>query len=238
MNGSPGPREPGPREPILNAPASVLFLVVGLIAAHGLRIFLGIDADRFALVSSHLARGELSGLITYQLVHGGWPHVLVNSAFILAFGAPVARFLGEGSSPAGPRGGLGTVVFFAFFLVCGALAALGFAGLSAILSLWDRSQSEWILVGASGSASGLMGAAARLIEGRGRLGAMFGRTAGGMTMGWILINVVLGVSGLTPGAGDLPVAWQAHILGYFAGLFLIGPFSRVAGVRDDHEIAL
>jgi membrane associated rhomboid family serine protease len=28
----------------------------------------------------------------------------------------------------------------------------------------------------------------------------------------------------------MPVAWQAHLAGYLAGVLLIGPFARLAGV--------
>ncbi len=78
-----------------------------------------------------------------------------------------------------------------------------------------------------------MGAAARLIEGRGRLGPLGGRTVVGMSLAWILVNVVLGVTGLTPGTAGAPVAWEAHIIGFFAGLLLISAFSRLAGVHAE-----
>jgi membrane associated rhomboid family serine protease len=58
---------------------------------------------------------------------------------------------------------------------------------------------------------------------------MLGRTVLGMAAAWTLVNVVLGVSGLTPGAEGMPVAWQAHLAGYAAGVLLIGPFARLAG---------
>src|SRR5665213_561326 len=121
----------------------------------------------------------------------------------------------------------GAASFVAFFLVCGVIAALAYAGL---LGLTDPG-GGWALVGASGAASGLFGAAARLIEGRGRLGSIVGRTVVGMSLAWVAVNAVLGLSGLTPGAAGLPVAWEAHIFGYFAGLILIGPVARAAGRR-------
>jgi hypothetical protein len=30
----------------------------------------------------------------------------------------------------------------------------------------------------------------------------------------------------------LPVAWQAHLFGYAAGVALVGPFARLAGLGD------
>ncbi len=63
------------------------------------------------------------------------------------------------------------------------------------------------------------------------MGRLIGPTVIGMTLAWVIANAVLGLSGLTPGAAGIPVAWQAHIIGYFAGLLLIGPFVRLAGPR-------
>jgi membrane associated rhomboid family serine protease len=163
-----------------------------------------------------------------MFVHGSWPHVLLNSVFILAFGAPVARYFGDTVR--------GRVVFLAFFLFCGVLAALGFIG---FVDLWARiageSPPDWTLVGASGAASGLMGGAVRLMagqaEGRGRLGRIANRTVLSASLGWIAINLVLGLTGLTPGAGGAPVAWEAHIAGYFVGLFAVGLFGRLSNNR-------
>jgi membrane associated rhomboid family serine protease len=57
-----------------------------------------------------------------------------------------------------------------------------------------------------------------------------------MTLAWIVINAALGLSGLTPGAAGAPVAWQAHILGFAAGLLLIQPAAWIAkGSRPPHE---
>jgi len=50
---------------------------------------------------------------------------------------------------------------------------------------------------------------------------------------WILINAVLGLTGLTPGTAGAPVAWEAHIIGFFAGLLLISPFAWGAGIHAD-----
>jgi len=219
-------RETPAHEPAFNAPWPVIALILALIVAHAARIFGGGVTERFALTSADVAAGRLSGLVTYQFVHAGWAHVLINAAFILAFGAPVARYMGGGWR--------GSAVFFGFFLTCGAVAAGAFAAMVAVQDQVVHGHSLWALVGASGSASGLMGAAARLIQGQGRPGSIFGRTVVGMTLSWIVVNAVLGVSGLTPGADGAPVAWQAHIFGYFCGLLLIGPVGRLVG---DHANA-
>ncbi|HZZ34504.1 MAG TPA: rhomboid family intramembrane serine protease [Caulobacteraceae bacterium] len=210
---------PQRREPLFNAPWTVLALIGLLVGAHALRLVLRLPPDPFAFAGDELSKGHWLGLLSYQLVHASWPHVLMNSAAVLAFGPPTARLFG-----AGPRG---AGAFFAFFLVCGVIAALGYTALN----------SHDGLVGASGAASGLMGAAARLIDGHGRVGRLTGPTVIGMTAAWIIVNALLGLSGLTPGSAGLPVAWQAHIIGYFAGLLLIGAFARAAGASGDHAIA-
>jgi membrane associated rhomboid family serine protease len=216
------------REPMINAPWTLVVLVVVLVGAHGARLLAGVPAERFALTADDLDQGRLWPLVTHLFVHSGWAHVAMNSAFSLAFGAPVARFLG-----ADWRGAL---AFFVFFLTCGALAALSYAGVMGLTPGHDPSSGAWALVGASGAASGLLGAAARLIEGRGRLGPIAGRRVVGMTLAWVAINAGLGLSGLTPGAAGAPVAWQAHIFGFAAGLLLIGPATWIArGLKRGHE---
>jgi len=223
MNDEPEARPP--REPAFNIPWPVLSLIVALVAAHGVRLLTGFDGESLALTGSGLGAGDWLGLVTHLFVHASWTHVLMNSVFILAFGPPVARFF-----QAGARGAL---AFFGFFLICGAIAGLGYAGWRSLLAAVGHPDMGWALVGASGAASSFMGAAARLIDGRGRLGGLGGRTVVGMTLTWIAANALLGLLGLTPGAGDLPVAWEAHIVGYFAGLLLVGVFARLAGVDPE-----
>lgn len=207
-------------QPAFRAPWPVVVLITILIGAHAARLWLGIDPERFALVAGDLSAGRWISLVSHMFIHASWAHVLMNSVFILAFGAPVARFLGGDAR--------GALVFALFFLACGIVAGAGFAAMAAELARIGLASPDWAVVGASGAASGLMGAAARLIEGRGRLGSVGGRAVVGMTLSWILVNVVLGATGLTPGTAGAPVAWQAHIIGYFAGLALISPFSRLA----------
>jgi membrane associated rhomboid family serine protease len=212
-------------EPLIKVPWPVVSLIATLVAAHAARIWLRVDPESLALTANDLTAGRWSGLVTHLFIHASWAHVLMNSVFILAFGVPVARFLRLTA--------LGGLMFWLFFLACGLVAGGGFAVLAMALTKVGLASTEWALVGASGAASGLMGAAARLIEGRGRPGPLGGRTVVGMSLAWILVNVVLGVTGLTPGTAGAPVAWEAHIIGFFAGLLLISPFARLAGVHAE-----
>ena len=208
--------EPRPgREPAFNAPLVVIVLCVGLIGLYtGQSLTMSeFTVERLALSPERLADGHWSILFTSMFLHGSWMHVLANSVAALAFGPPVARLFGENLR--------GAATFVGFYLVCGVIAGLGFVA----TDFWGSPPA----VGASGAIAGLIGAAARIIEGRGRVGPLLGRTVIGMTVTWSLANVILGVSGLTPGAMGMPVAWQAHLFGYAAGLLLIGPFARLAG---------
>ena len=214
-----------PAEPFIKVTWPVISLIATLIAAHAARTWLRVDPENLALTANDLAGGRWSGLVTHLFIHANWAHVLMNSVFILAFGAPVAKFLRPTA--------LGGLMFWLFFLACGIVAGGGFAALAIALSKVGLASPDWALVGASGAASGLMGAAARLIEGRGRPGPLGGRTVVGMSLAWILVNVILGVTGLTPGTAGAPVAWEAHIIGFFAGLLLIPAFSRLAGVHAE-----
>jgi membrane associated rhomboid family serine protease len=214
-----GPLRPA-REPMFNAPWTIVVLCVGLIALYAVQVFAVNDATlgTLALTPAQLAAGHWQTLVTSMFLHGSWPHVLMNSVAALAFGPPVARLFGLG-----PRGAL---VFLLFYLTCGVFAGLGFV----VADLRDTEP----VVGASGAISGLLGAASRLIQGHGRIGPLFGQTVIGMAIAWAIVNIALGiVPGWTPGAMGMPVAWQAHLAGYAAGVLLIGPFARLAGRGPD-----
>lgn len=219
----PHPGDPGfraPPEPIVNAPWPVVALTVGIVVAYLIqsRFPLPLVSEAFAFSPALMLQGHPERLISSLFVHGNWAHALMNAAFILAFGAPVARFYG-------PRIG-GVVAFFLFYLVCGVLACLGFAAVN-----WGQDAA---LIGASGAASGLMGAAARIIGGvGGRPGPMFSKAVTGMGGAWIVVNVIMAFTGgaLIPGAGGAGVGWEAHLAGFAAGVLLVGPFGWLAGKR-------
>lgn len=204
-------------EPIVNAPWPVVVLTLSIVALYLVQTRFPFVVETLAFSPDMLLRGRYEGLVTSQFLHGGWAHALMNAAFVLAFGAPVARLFGPRPS--------GAAVFFIFYLVCGVLACLGFAAVH-----WGQSAP---MVGASGAASGLMGAAARIIGGRGRVGPMFSQAVTSMGGAWIIINVIMAFTGglLIPGAGSAGVAWEAHLAGFAAGVLLLPAFAWLAGRR-------
>ncbi len=217
----------------IRAPPAALALTGGLIGLHALRVALHISGEAFAFAASDLGDGRAYTLLTHMLVHANWAHVLTNAFFILAFGAPVGRYLGQGLR--------GSLLLLLFFVVCGVIAALGFAGLDLIFPA-GGGDGEDAMIGASGAASGLMGAAARLMgsprfvaaaELRPRLGPVFSRPAMGLAASWVVVNLVIGLTNLAPGVEGAGIAWQAHLVGFAAGLLLIGAFGHISGMTRE-----
>jgi len=204
------------REPAFNAPWTAVALSAVIVGGYAIQALLPQDEvlNAFAFSPAGLAAGQWPTLITALFLHGGWAHALMNAAFALAFGTPVARFFGLKLQ--------GAIAFFAFYLATGVLSNLGYAALH-----WGGTGA---LVGASGAVSGLMGAAARLIGGRGRIGPLLSPSVVGMGASWIAINVAIGVFGssLLPGTGGAGVAWEAHLAGFAAGVLIITPFAWLA----------
>lgn len=211
--------EPPPRrEPILKAPWPITVLLGALIGAFVWQSLLaGPEVyGRFGFVPADLEVGRWTGLVTALFLHGGGVHLVMNAVAALAFGAPVARYLG--------LEGRGATVFFLFYLACGVVANYAFARIHPGL--------DAVLVGASGAVFGLIGAATRLLVGRGRLAPVFQRQVMGMSAAWIGVNLLIAVLGFAPGMEGAIVAWEAHVAGFVAGLLLIGPFAWLAGRRD------
>jgi membrane associated rhomboid family serine protease len=215
----PAPERRSTREPVFNAPGSAVALVAIIIVGYAVqsRFPLDVVVETFAFSPQGLAQGRWFTLVSALFVHGGWGHALTNGAFALAFATPVARFFGARPS--------GVAVFFLFYLVCGVLSSLGYAAV-------HPTQAE-PLVGASGAVSGLMGAASRLVAGRGRVGPILSPPVLGMGGAWLVVNLLVGVlgGGFMPGAEGASVAWEAHLAGFFAGVVLIGPFALLGERR-------
>ncbi|EGF89622.1 rhomboid family protein [Asticcacaulis biprosthecium C19] len=203
------------KEPIFNAPILAFLIPAVIIALYALQRAMGPQLEdallnSFALSSPLLRQGQYELLVTYQFLHGSWSHVLFNAVFCLAFATPLTRAVGRG---------LGALLsYLAFFLICGAVAGLGHCLLN-----W---RDPAAIIGASGAVSGIIAAAMRL-RGDGRLNGFLSKRVVGMTVIYIGVNAASALVPLTPGAGGVLVAWQAHIVGYIAGLVLIEPWLRL-----------
>jgi membrane associated rhomboid family serine protease len=217
----PGGSEPQPderpaREPVFNAPWQAVAVTVLIVGGYALQTRLPVEAveNAYAFAPANLVPGRWETVITAIFLHGSWAHALMNGAFALAFSTPLARLFGPKI-----EGGL---LFFAFYVLTGVLANLGFAAL--------HPGSPAMVVGASGAVSALMGGSARLMGGRGRPGPILSKPVLSLGGAWLAINVLIALIGgsFLPGSGSAGVAWEAHLVGFAVGVLLIGPFARLA----------
>lgn len=176
-------------------------------------------------------------LLSYGLLHADWAHIGLNAIWLLAFGTPVARRCGAGR----------------FFAV---LAATTLAG---ALAQWAAHPFDIApVIGASAAVSGCMGATLRFMfqphvpmaaiidaaaEGRRQAflqparplrGVLADRRAATFMVAWFVTNLIFGLGSGSLGLASGPIAWEAHIGGFLAGLLLFGFFDPVAA---DGEVA-
>lgn len=233
------------REPIFNAPRVVVGLLAAFVAVHvvcsslpgkqgeWLTTVLAFIPARLAGIAGELPGGEAAAItqfVTHIFAHGDVIHLLINSAWFLAFGSSVARRTG-------------VVRFLAFFLLCGIGGALFYLAFNpGMLNS---------MVGASGAISGLMGAAIRFLLrplSEGDMEGLAGETRRPPLMslratfsdlriliavaGWTLLNMVVawGAPGL---ADERNIAWEAHLGGFYMGLLTFGLFDRTPPVHHD-----
>ena len=218
------------REPMFNVPAVVLAIIGICVGVYLLQNYVLGDQQNLVLLYEAsfipvLYTGRygfdwfiLSRPFTYTFLHGSLTHLAVNMVWLAAFGPPLANRFGARR--------------FAFFFAMTGLAAAGF--FFAIHPFMDAP-----LVGASGSISGMMGAAARFgfhIDRASGKSAFSGaplpfsmvlRSRSVMTFlaVWMAINLVTGLVGLGTGGSD-QIAWEAHIGGFAVGFFALRLFDR------------
>jgi len=136
--------------------------------------------------------GAFAPLVLHTFLHGGVFHLGVNMWAMMSIGAGSALVMGKSVR--------GMAAFVAFFFLC----AIG-GGLAHIAVFYFQADGS-AAIGASSAISGLLPA----------LGWLQGRWAGALRISvpWLLINLVLAVSG---GLIDIPIAWAAHLGGLAAG---------------------
>jgi len=232
------------REPVFNIPPVIVGLLAVLALIHAVRTYLLTDQqdteflltfafipsryDTSAVLGGVLPGGfgaELWTFVTYAFIHADWTHYGVNAVWLLPFGSAVARRFGA----------LRFLLFFAVTAAAGAAAHLA-----------THAGEELPVIGASAAISGTMAAAMRFAFQRG--GPLSFRRSGDDTdydvpaiplagvlrdprvvvflAVWFGINILFGIGSLpVPGVGaNQVVAWQAHIGGFLAGLFLFSWF--------------
>lgn len=227
------------REPVFLLPGAVTVLAGVLVAVHiiatmilnaealdQVMFWFAFQPVRILLVGQDisLAIPLLWTPFSHAFLHGGWEHLLINTAWLAIFATPVVRRYG-----AGPM--------LALFL----LSAAGGAALFAAFTLYEFSY----LIGASGGVAGLTGAAIRfmfqpVIVGRDpETGepVVLGRRLASIpevftnpssrffTLIWLILNAAVPLAPMLTGT-SLGIAWQAHLGGFAVGFLLVGLFER------------
>jgi len=229
------------REPLFNIPPVIVVVLAVLALVHAVRILLFSEQQdiefllTFAFIparydSSFVLGGALPGggaevwtFITYAFIHADLTHLGVNVVWLLPFGSAVARRFGA-------------LRFLAFFMVTAAAGAA--------LHLATHAGEPYPMIGASAAISGTMAGAMRFVFQRGGpLGLLRGADERAyhvpaipllgvlrdvrvllFLVVWFGINILFGVGSLPITGIDQPVAWQAHIGGFLAGLLLFSWF--------------
>jgi membrane associated rhomboid family serine protease len=207
-------------------------LTVSIWPARAIDLLLRANTDPAALEQVRAMRDlhALGGakpwtLLTYAFLHGAWSHVLLNTVWLLAFGPPLARRIGATR-----------------FLVF-----MGVTAIAAALAQWAIGPMDFMpLIGVSGADSGLMGAAARFMFQPGApLGPPTSRRRDLETIPvapltamltdprariflviWLATNFIFGAFAGSLGLSDMPVAWVAHLGGFFVGMLIFPLFDR------------
>jgi membrane associated rhomboid family serine protease len=230
------------REPILNVPAVIAAILALLAVIHIVRVFfLSSEAELEVLLLFAFIPGRYSGqfagmlpgglagdiwtFFTYSLLHADITHLALNGVWLLAFGTPLARRFGA-------------LRFIAFFLVTAAAGALAHL-------VMHRGQLVPV-IGASAVVSGTMAAAIRFaFQQGGPLAVWRGEPATYdvpaaslwealrdrrivlFLVVWFGLNLLFGLTSWTLTGAEQPVAWEAHIGGFLAGLLLFAAFDPV-----------
>ena len=236
------------REPIFNVPRSVAGVAAVLILVQVVRGLLPDELDltlllalafipaRYSGAALELPGGYLTAVtsfVTYMVVHAGWVHLLVNLAWMLAFGSAVARRVGGRK-------------FLTFSVLC------GIAGALTHLAFHYGDMAP--VVGASAAISGQMAGALRFIFSakpqpgermpdfiaapRMSLGeTLTDRRMIAFLVFWVALNAYFGLSSVKIGGEQGGIAWEAHIGGFLCGLLLFGAFDRGRPTEDEPRLA-
>ncbi len=232
-------QQPSSREPAINLPRGVLALLAVIVAVHVVRTLIlneRMDVELqfwlsfipYRLIAGQEDPSVFAPLIwtpfTHALLHGGWEHLIFNSIWLAAFGTPVAQRYGTGA-------------MLVLFFLSAAAGAIFFA--ATVLP-----SNQWLL-GASGGIAGLTGAACRFIfqpllvatdpetGERHILGRRLARLpdlwrdrrAMPFIVVWLVLNAAVPFLPALIGQ-SVGIAWQAHLGGFLAGLFLVPLFER------------
>lgn len=230
---------PHSREPAFNLPPVIIACVAILLGIHAARVSLLTPEAyfdllfRFAFIPKRVMEPEVIGamfpggpaaawwsFITYALLHADWSHLIFNSLWLVAFGAPLAwrfgstRFLLFSAS--------GAILGALFFLLFNTDVIQPMIGASAAVSAYMAGVARFALSG-GGPLRGFSGPAAYRLPAQSLREVMADRRVLTFLGVWFAINLLFGLLGSQSGS----IAWEAHIGGFLAGLILFRAFDPI-----------
>lgn len=168
---------------------------------------------RFGTIPAEIRRGQdLFTLLTSQVIHGGWLHLVSNMVFLWVFGDNIERALGHG-------------VYLAFFLGAGVVASLAHVAFN--------QQSTIPSIGASGAIAAVLGSYIVLFpvrQVRVLVLILITRVTAFIFLGvWAVLQLLSGLASLGVATAQTGgVAVWAHVGGFAVGLG-VGALARNAG---------
>lgn len=224
------------REPVFNVPGPVLAILALLLGIHFVSQVLSIETwtwlvlamafipARYGATGQDLPGGDWAAFtspFTHMVMHADAVHLMINSAWLLAFGSVLSRRMGA-------------LRFILFSLACGLVGALAFYVMHPALLA--------PVIGASGAIAGMMGGVTRFLMNAIdlRIGAalqqapeiiprmpvkeaLSDRRIVLSSIVFIGINL-LTISGFGTFGSAGTVAWEAHVGGYLFGFFAFALF--------------
>lgn len=178
--------------------------------------FFGFSAKKISSSVYNKYLGYLS-YVSYSFLHVSWSHLLLNLAAMLAFGTPLLRKL---------RG-----LSFLLFWIASASICVGLHYL-----LFPK--QSYLVIGASGVVSAMIGASARF-------GLWLGLTPKqqaskqllpiktvftekglfSFILVWFTLNLLSVLMNIHPLSSHVNIAWDMHLIGFLFGLLFIRPFT-------------
>lgn len=204
---------PSTRQPMINIPPLTFLLMLALTIVHLVRVFALSPEDDQMLVMHlgfmpkflHDAGLHMwqpwASLVTYSLLHFGWPHFIVNITALVAFGSATERVFGR--------------MRYMVILLAGVIAG-------ALIHFAFYSESTILLGGMSAGLSALFAVVLGVMQ-LGRTQTHVWRAMIKPTLAWVVVNIVIGLMGV-PGQPGLAVGWVAHLGGFAAGLLCLPLF--------------
>lgn len=195
--------------PMINLPPLTKILLGLIIAVHLIVTAIGFISEptqEMIYAYGAFTPGSWSGavpfqwwtpftVVTFSFLHGGWLHLIANAVMLMAFGSGIEKWLGQKRM----------MIIFA-----------GSSVIALLCQLAADPSSSASVVGISGGISGFFGALLIMMQQQRLLGNSKNSILPFIAL-WVVISIIFGYMGAPDGS---PIAWLAHIGGFFGGLLI------------------